>query len=80
MILQPENVFCWEGVSVLVLIGEEKNGFPLAGVCMIIANVVIYTGVIAALTAATQQTPKYLLLCACEFCIFNSSQISAIIR
>lgn len=63
----------------LDLIGEEKNGFPLAGVCMTIPNAVIKTGVIAALTAATQQTPKYLLLCACEFCIFNSSQISATI-
>lgn len=45
----------------LDLIGEEKNGFPLAGVCMTIPNAVIKTGVIAALTAATQQTPKYLL-------------------
>lgn len=80
MNLQSENVFCWESVSVLDLIGEENNGFPLTGVYTTIHNVVIKTGVIAALTVATQQISNYVLLCACKFCIFNSSQISATVR
>lgn len=57
----------------LDLIGEENNDFPLAEVFMTILNVVV-----AALTAATQKTPKCVLLC--EFCIFKSSQISATTR